>query len=129
MLTSKDVEDAARLLCAEFGVRRLPKIHWSMRSRNGRYRDGGALPTITVGPHAWRGVEACMLHEIAHHVDREGNREDGNLRPRRRWHDERFYLVLRHVVTAWYGDIESYPWETEYRSIARAAGRPRGKRS
>ncbi len=95
------------LLCMEFKVRK-PNLDWSMHSRNGRYFK--RYYRLVCGPHAWRGVVNCLLHEFAHHVNYLSN-------PLSLPHSKSFHSILTKVVIAWYGNVREYSWSTEYRSM------------
>jgi len=69
--------------------------------------------TVHVGMRAWRGVEASLIHEVAHLV--------AYPRERNRHHDAAFMLALTEVAEAWYGDASRYPWQSEYASVRRHA--------
>lgn len=121
-MTWADAAEMLEMLSLEFGPRlRVRKIalRWSDRPRAGRAHRNP--PYIAIGPNCWRGVEAAMVHEFAHHL--------AWVRGGEHRHDSAaFIAALEDVVTAWYGSLEAYPWTTEYKTIARyAAGRAQSK--
>ena len=87
-----------------FGVTRPVTLNWTKRSRNGRAYMGSFR--ITIGPRAWRGVEMCLLHEIAH-----------LLAPRNSHHNYKFFTILAKIVKHHFGDVRLYDWHNEYRRI------------
>lgn len=150
-MTKDDADIALRLLCSELGVPR-PVLSWTLRAKRGRYYRGGAIDPlrrgrVAVGPRCWRGAEAALIHEIAHHVAAERgrellvrapSREDQRARlglgrhkyaalyphlrlsPRGEMHGPMFVAALKRVARAWYGDERKYPWESEYKSLRHA---------
>ena len=110
-MSEQESRELTKRVCALLGVRE-PFIRWSGRSRNGRYR----LGTILIGPRAWRGVEDCLLHEIAHHVARVRCLREGWTRSGQGPHGTRFQKALLDVVAA---NGKPYAWATEYRALRR----------
>ena len=113
METSMNKEQAARaikLLCERFGAP-VPRLDWSGRSRNGRaWKD-----RIQIGPRCWRGVEAALVHEVAHIVGYAKGKNHG--------HGPKFWTALESIAKVWYGDAALYPWRTEYKAGKGYAGR------
>ena len=110
-MTRDDATECIVLLCAALHVR-VPHLDWTGRSRNGRYYTRRL--TVQVGPNCWRGVEAALLHEIAHHV--------ANCRYGDHGHGPTYYRALCEVISLWYTNPGDYPWCSEYKSLAHAAG-------
>jgi len=104
------------LLSSALGVS-APGMRWSDRARRGRY--GLVSMLIVVGPRCWRGAEASILHEFAHHVVNVRNPYRWERGGRINHHGPDFIEALRLVVSEWYG-MASYPWGTEYASIRRS---------
>jgi hypothetical protein len=118
LLTRPAVEQVVARVCADLGCAP-PKVSWTERTRNGRYRPGA----IVVGPRLWRGWDA-VIHELAHHVDRLLGVSDmvvsgpsGVSYLRRDWHGQQFRESLELVATIAYGDAKHYGWQTEYKAI------------
>lgn len=81
-------------------------------------RPGRASGTITLASRSGRGMPAGLAHEVAHHIawHLSGGARDACL------HGEYYYRMLRMVVELG-GMDDSYPWQTEYKRIARRAMR------
>ena len=103
----------ATRICGELNVS-APAISWT-RTRNGYYHY--AKRQISVGEKCWRGTEAALLHELAHHVDRARRNFKFDSPP----HGPKFIKALEDVVVAANGNVRSYPWGTEYKNIIRIA--------
>ena len=106
-------KDEAVLLMATLSERvgvKAPRLVWSTRSKNGRYKAG----VVVVGPRAWRGVHDCILHELAHHVAWVYQLREGWTRRGQGPHGPRFRRALLDVVAA---DGWNYAWESEYRAL------------
>lgn len=114
--TREDAQSVINVICWKLKVTPA-KLEWQIkgnRAKNGRYEYGSQ--TIFAGPHTWRGLD-CLLHEIAHHVQRM--RFGATLRHSYKSHHGReFQIALVLVVKTWYGNLESYSWNTEYKRLA-----------
>lgn len=107
-------EDAILEICGHFRISRYkrPNLNWAPRSSNGHF--SGSTNTITIGPKAWRGVELCFIHEMAHALDYATHGTTD--------HSMRFTLILLQLVKYWYdGDVKAYSWHTEYKRIWKSA--------
>src|SRR3990167_6450170 len=97
-----------------------PALKWT-HTRRGHYTFQHHKPpeasTIKLGPGCWRGIEAALVHEFAHHLDfsRRGHSD----------HSAPFQAALVEVVQAWYGRQDLYPWAQEYKTVQAAGPRPK----
>lgn len=116
-MTRDQAREVVALIAECFGVQP-PTLRWSLRARNGLFLV--QRRQIVVGPRCWRGVEATLLHEMAHHVlhhERRGLRRGGGRQCD--IHGPAFSDTLHRIAEHWYGTAIRYPWDTEYASVRR----------
>ena len=103
----KNLDEILKQLSYRFNVVK-PVLRFT-HTRRGRYfcrRNEIRFPV----KGSWRGNEATLIHEFAHHLHWHIGREGSS-------HGRKFKQCLVKVVKAFYGCLEQYPWHTEYRSV------------
>lgn len=116
MTTETDTKEAMILLASCLKLRR-PRLNWSNRVKRAH-----ATPSqwkISMGPQSCG--EWVLLHELAHLLC---FRERGDLRrgSKTEWHGPAFVDALERIAELWYGSMDAYPWEREYRIIRKRRG-------
>lgn len=120
-LTEQDAAALVALLAATFKVK-TPALRFNAGNRRGYYYPSKKLISISRTPKA-----KTVVHEFAHYLDHvETGRSSGRQANDREWHSQGFYYKLRKVVRACGGE---YPWQREYRQLARWAARDVGLRT
>ena len=109
------VKDLSRF----FNVPEPRKIRFTKRAGGGVYKPWTKSISLPPANFHKNHVLNVLLHEFSHHLDHEGYKPqdwDSN-RERTGKHDLRFILILRDVVTAFYGTPYAYNWKNDYKHI------------
>lgn len=116
-LAKSEAVEMLGILAREFDIP-APSLSWSQRVKRGSAHYLRNL--IVAGPCAWRGAEACLIHEFAHILNHRRHFDGFAVRglKRKSHHGAEFMQALLDTIIAWYGDASAYPWKTEYRTIA-----------
>ncbi len=126
LLTQQQAEEGLAKLALNFGIPK-PRLSWTNQAKNGRAWN--IHNRIALGPRCWRGTTNSLLHEFAHILSwqrqRQALRAAGFATPNVVFgHGRHFIDTLIDVVEFWFqGDLSKYGWFSEYRSIARFASK------
>ena len=108
----EDIKDNVTMICKKLKVRK-PKIKLNPRGRRGKYYSRQRM--IDIHLNCWRGIEQCVLHELAHHL--EYTRNGGRSAEPNTAHGATFVACLVQVTNIWYGHHSEYDWSTEYSTV------------